>query len=406
MADSPTNSMLQMLDESKLIICIGSGGVGKTTTSAALALLAALRGRKTLVLTIDPARRLLQALGLHGRDLPANEPLEVLPRMLDALERPAPGRFDHGAEGAGSLHAMMLDPEIGASVMVERLLPDDTMREQVLGNRIYQALLPALSASPDLVALELIADLHREGRFDLVVLDTPPAHNTMDFLQAGQTFSNFINERALKWFAKVPRKDVEEKRSFFRRGSSVAMSVLGKLFGAEILPDIAEFFDSFRDVMPLMRERNEQTDALMRSNVTRFVAVTAPGGTSLREAYHLRDLLRSEQLPFAGFVVNRVLQAPESLNDEAHLATLSADLERRLQASGVTAEQAQSLVARVQQGAERLQFLDRADRRQVEELAELAGSNAFCAVVPQMEHDIHRLDELRDLATRLVQGVN
>ena len=405
MADTPTNPLLTMLDESKLIICIGSGGVGKTTTAAALGLLASLRGRNTLVLTIDPARRLLQALGLHGRDLPSNTPLEVFPRMLDALDHPEPGPFDRGAANAGSLHAMMLDPAAGASLMVERLLPDDAMREQVLGNRIYNALLPALSASPDLVALELIADLHREGRFDLIVLDTPPAHNTMDFLQAGQTFSSFINERALKWFAKVPRKDAAEKRSIFRRGSSVAMSVLGKLFGAEILPDIAEFFDSFRDVMPLMRERNEQTDALMRSDVTRFVAVTAPGGTSLREAYHLRDLLRKESLPFAGFVVNRVLQAPDGLGDEGRLQALSEDLSRRLTSTGVPADQAASLVARVHEGARQLRFLDRADRRQVAELSALAGANAFCAVVPQTEHDIHVLDELRDLATQLVGGL-
>ncbi|MCO4760275.1 MAG: hypothetical protein KC502_02150 [Myxococcales bacterium] len=404
MASSP-NPLLETLDSSELIICIGSGGVGKTTSSAALALLAALRGRKTLVLTIDPAKRLLQALGLHDDDLPANTPLEVFPRMTSALSHPEPGPFDLGTEKAGSLHAMMLDPEQGASLMVERLLPDKSVREEVLANRIYRALLPALSASPDLVALELIADLHRENNFDLIVLDTPPAHNTMDFLQAGQTFSNFINERVLKWFSRVPRKDSAHKRSIFRRGGSVAMSVLGRLFGAEILPDIAEFFYSFREVMPLMRERNEQTDALMRSDVTAFIAVTAPGATSLREAYHLRELLETEGLPFAGFVVNRVLQAPASLSDEETLQQLSEDLQGRLESTGVPTDQAENLAARVREGAKRLHFMDRADRTQVKELRKLAGDHAFCAVVPQMEHDIHVLDELRDLANQLVAGV-
>ncbi|HAN30066.1 MAG TPA: hypothetical protein DCQ06_00575 [Myxococcales bacterium] len=379
-----------LLMTTELLVCIGSGGVGKTTTSAALALAAALAGRKTLVLTIDPARRLLQALGLHREDLPANTPLEVLPRMNAEL-----------AIESQQVHldAMMLDPALGASQMVERLLPDPSLRAEVLGNRVYQALLPALGASPDLVALELLAELHGRGTYDLIVLDTPPAHNTMDFLQAGQTFANFINERVLKWFSRIPKRGEANKKSIFRRSTSVAMSVLGRLFGAEILPDIAEFFYSFRDVMPLMRERSRQTDALMRSQSTRFIAITAPGATSAREARHLLSLLTAEGLPFAGFVVNRVLQvsdhSPQQLEDGLR------QIESTLSADGVHGVEA--LLTGLDVAYQRLAHLAVADAGQVDMLRGLAGEGRFCVVVPQLEHDIHKLPELMALGNRLTR---
>ncbi|MCB9740802.1 MAG: ArsA family ATPase [Deltaproteobacteria bacterium] len=398
---SSANGLLAAVDSCDLLVAVGAGGVGKTTTSAALGLLGAMRGRRTLVLTIDPARRLLQALGLHDRTLPPNEPVEVLPRMSDAL---GVGHSPHQHAVLGSLDAMMLDPEIGAEQMVERLLPDPALREEVMGNRIYRALLPALGASPDLVALELLADLHRSKRYDLIVLDTPPTHNTADFLAAGQTFANFINEGVLKWFAKVPAPGENKKPSLWSRGSSAAMGVLGRLFGAEILPDIAQFFRSFRDVMPAMRARSEATDALLRSDVTRFVAVTAPGETSLREAEHMLALLQQEGLPFAGFVVNRVLQAPTVLADQQRVQQSAAALRARLISTGMAEVEAAHLSARLLEGASRLHHLDRADAAHIERLRRMGGSKRFLTVVPQFEHDIHTLGELRDLSTRLVDG--
>ena len=398
MAGPSDNPLLHTLDTSKLLICVGSGGVGKTTTSAALALLACLRGRKVLVLTIDPARRLLQALGLAHNDIPANTPVEVLPRMAGSLTTPVP-------EGQ-HLHAMMLDPELGASQTIERLLPDASLREEVLGNRIYRALLPIFSAAPDYVALELIADLHAEQGYDLIVLDTPPTHNAMDFLNAGRTLSSFINERVLKWFARIPQTESGKKSpGWWRRGSSVAMGVLGKLFGSDVLPDIAAFFQSFRDVLPALRARSEQTDALMRSPVTRFIAVTAPGETSLREARHLRELMTEQGLPFAGFVINRVVRAPISLSDTDKVQEVVEQLRQRLIASGQGADEAAGLTERLRQGAELLTFMDKADRGHVESLRHTGGPNDFCAVASQLEHDIHVLAELNDLGLQLVDGV-
>ncbi len=393
---SSANLLQRSLSECGLLICIGSGGVGKTTTSASLALQAALAGRKTLVLTIDPARRLLQALGLQGAELEPNTPLQVLPKMSGSL-----GAFAESAR----LDAMMLDPERGAEEMVKRLLDDPNLHREVLGNRIYRALLPALSAAPDYVALELICDLHATGAYDLIVLDTPPAHNTMDFLEAGSTFSSFINERVIKFFSLVPGVG-GKSNSLLRRGSTVAMRLLGKLFGSEVLPDIASFFYSFRDVMPRMKERNNATDALMRSPKTRFVAVTAPGETSLREAHHMHGLLRDQRLPFGGFVVNRVVRPPRGTDEGGARDAAAESIRAALAAHGTPAEAAADLAERLRQGADHLDSMAAADRAHVDDLRRLAGQGSFCAVAPQLEHDIHVLTELQRLGAQLIDSAS
>lgn len=385
------------LQQAKLIVLAGSGGVGKTTTSAALALQAALSGRRVLVLTIDPAQRLLQALGLQGDDPTrkpaANVPHEVLPRLQHLVP---------GAQPGGSLHAMMLDAGQGAIAMVERLLPDPALRDRVLNNRIYKAFLPTLQASPDYMALELLFELSQDPRFELVVLDTPPMHNALDFLKAGNTLASFINERVLKWFAKVPQPGAKKSAlgSLFGSGGSMAMSVLGRLFGADALPDIAEFFSSFNEVLPKLRDRALATDAMLRAASTRFVVVTAPGETSLREARHLFSQLQQHGIQPAGFVVNRMLQVPVELADAADHSAVTA----RLVAGGLEPQRAAALAARLNLAAERLLHLGRSDLEHLRELQRMVGPQGFCAPVPQREGDVHSLGQLRLLGQTVLDG--
>ncbi len=386
------------LPKAGLVVLAGSGGVGKTTTSAALALAYAVQGKRVLVLTIDPARRLLQALGLqpdNPEQLTApNVAHEVLPRLRHLL----PGQPELGQ---GSLHAMMLDPSTGAIAMVERLLPDQARRDDVINNRIYKAFLPTLQASPDYMALELICELHQRGQYDVLVLDTPPMHNALDFLRAGHTLASFINDRVLKWFAKVPLpgKKAGGLSGLLGTGGSVAMSVLGRLFGAETLPDVAQFFVAFQEVLPRLRDRAVATDALLRADSTHFVVVTAPGETSLREARHLHHVLHSHGIGTTGFVVNRVLQLPDTLHgptDEAHLRSA-------LQSAGAPAEQLTNWAAQLHLAGDRLRHLAHADAQHLKSLRHLAGPGGLCVAVPQHEGDLHHVAQLAELG-QLVLG--
>ena len=385
------------LAEAKLIVACGSGGVGKTTTSAALALQAAYAGRRVLVLTIDPAQRLLQALGLAGQEpgdpprLP-NTPLEVLPRLAHKLDKPLP-------PGA-SLHAMMLDAATAAEQMVERLLGNIDDRQRVVQNRVYRAFLPTLAASPEYFALELIYTLRERGDFDLMVLDTPPMHNAIDLLHASNTLSSFINERVLKWFSKVPVPGEKRGLSFLGAGNSMAMAVLGRLFGQDALPDIAQFFVAFQDVLPKLRDRTQATDTMLRSPETRFLIVTAPGETYLREARHLHAELTESAMPFAGFVVNRVLPTPR-LNVE-HPDT--AHVQAALHTAGLSVDRATETVQLVLECAEDLHRLAEADAHHVAALQRLAGPTRACAVLLQRDGDIHTLAELAGIGAEILDG--
>lgn len=385
------------LQDAALIVACGSGGVGKTTTSAALALQAAYAGRRVLVLTIDPAQRLLQALGLAGQEpgdpprLP-NTPLEVLPRLAHKLEKALP-------PGA-SLHAMMLDAGTAAEQMVERLLGNIDDRQRVVQNRVYRAFLPTLAASPEYFALELMYTLRESGKFDLMVLDTPPMHNAIDLLHASNTLSSFINDRVLKWFSKVPVPGEKRGLSFLGAGNSMAMAVLGRLFGQDALPDIAQFFIAFQDVLPKLRDRTQATDKMLRSPDTRFLIVTAPGETYLREARHLHAELMESAMPFAGFVVNRVLPTPR-LNLQ-HPET--AQVQEALTLAGLAPDRAAETLRLVLESAEDLHRLAEADAHHVTALRHLAGPTRTCAVLHQRDGDIHTLSELAAIGTEILDG--
>ena len=386
-----------LIRHAHLLVACGSGGVGKTTTSAALALEAARSGRRVLVLTIDPAQRLMQALGLGGLGAAElghtpNTPLEVLPRLAHTL----PGGLPHG----GSLHAMMLDASTAAEQMVERLLGDVATRHRVMQNRVYRAFLPTLAASPEYFALELIYTLRERGGFDLMVLDTPPMHNAIDLLNASNTLSSFINDRVLKWFARVPIPGEKRGLSLLGAGNSMAMAVLGRLFGQDALPDIAQFFAAFQDVLPKLRDRTHATDRMLRAADTRFLIVTAPGETSLREARHLHGELLDQGMPFAGFVVNRVLREADPPPHPREVPLVHAALER----AGLTAEHAARATADLLAAAQDIARLAEADALHVAALRQLGGHDRLCAVVGQRDGDIHTLAELASLGAEIAAG--
>jgi anion-transporting ArsA/GET3 family ATPase len=273
----------------RVVICAGSGGVGKTTTSAALAMGLAAAGERVAVVTIDPARRLANSLGLAEL---GNEP-----RLVD------PDRFaGHGIEVRGELWAMMLDAKQTFDELVEGLSPDAAARDDVLANRIYQQLSSAVAGSQEFTAVAKLYELDRSGRFDVLVLDTPPSRNALDFLDAPDRLTGFLEGRALKVFLAPTGLAAKVAAA----GTSVVFGVLRRLTGVDLLDDLGVFFRALGGLIDGFKERAEGVKALLGDPATTFLIVTSPEREPVEEAIYFRGKLADHGMPFGGLVVNRV----------------------------------------------------------------------------------------------------
>jgi anion-transporting ArsA/GET3 family ATPase len=286
----------------RIVVTCGSGGVGKTTTAAALGLRAAERGRKVVVLTIDPARRLAQSLGLTE--------LDNTPRAVKEVDDSKGGRLD----------AMMLDMKrTFDEVVLAHATPDKA--EQILKNPFYLALSSSFAGTQEYMAMEKLGQLHqqaeRTGEWDLIVVDTPPSRSALDFLDAPERLASLLEGRFLRLLLAPARGPLR----LMSAGVNLAMSVMNKILGAQVLTDVQTFAAAFDTLFGGFRERAEQTVALLREPDTAFLVVAAPQNDALREASYFTERLREEQMPLAGVVLNRVTttRAPE-LSAERSLA--------------------------------------------------------------------------------------
>jgi len=271
----------RLLARKDVCIVAGSGGVGKTTSSAAIALGMAARGKRVAVLTIDPAKRLANSLGLSEL---GNEERRV------------------EVEVEGELWAMMLDAKRTFDELVEWHAPDEQTRDAVLGNRIYRELSNAVAGSQEYMAMEKLHELHQEGRYDLLVLDTPPTRNALDFLDAPKRLSTFIDSRSLQLFTAPGRFGLK----VLGRGTGVLFGAMQRLTGIDLLQDLGEFFRSFGEMSEGFRERAERVNALLADSRTAFLLVTSPRRDAVDEAVYFHHRLLDSGLPFAGVVVNRM----------------------------------------------------------------------------------------------------
>jgi anion-transporting ArsA/GET3 family ATPase len=273
----------------RIVICAGAGGVGKTTTSAAVALGLAADGARVAVVTIDPAKRLANALGLHALE---NEPRRVNARRLA-------GR---GLEVEGELWAMTLDPKRTFDDLIARLAPDEQARDEVLANRIYQQISGAVAGSQEYTAMAKLYELARDERFDAIVLDTPPSRNALDFLEAPDRLTGFLEGRALRVFLAPTGLAAR----VVGRGTSVVLRVLKRVTGVELLDDLSTFFGSLGGLLAGFRERAAGVQALLEDPATTFLIVASPEREPVDEAIFFGEKLRAAGLAFGGLIVNRV----------------------------------------------------------------------------------------------------
>jgi anion-transporting ArsA/GET3 family ATPase len=337
--------MLELLEGRRIVVCAGAGGVGKTTTAAAIAMGMAERGLKVAVVTIDPARRLADSLGL--------EQLGNEPQLVD-------GPFE------GELWAMMLDSKRTFDALIERLAPDEATRDEVLSNRIYQQLSNAVAGSQEFTAIAKLYELDQEGEYDLLVLDTPPSRNALDFLDAPSRLSGFFQGRAIKIFLRPT--------GLLGRGTGVVFGLLERLTGVDLLHDLSVFFRALGGMIDGFTEQARRVGALLEDPATTFVIVTAPRHDPVEEAIFFRRKLAEASMPFGGLVVNRMHVAPEP--DGA----LPADLD-------------EDLAARVRTAAHELAALAAREAASVERLRTALGDPPTI-VVPELDGDVHDVEGL------------
>ena len=294
MRPGPALEVDRLLDDprTRIIVCCGSGGVGKTTTAAALGLRAAERGRHVVVLTVDPARRLAQSMGLSS---------------LDNTPRPVPGA---GAEAAGgSLHAMMLDMKRTFDEIVEGH-SDPDRAEQILANPFYQSLSSSFAGTQEYMAMEKLGQLRRADEWDLIVVDTPPSRSALDFLDAPQRLGRFLDGRLIRVLSAPTKAGGRAYLKFVTAGFTMVTGVITKIIGAQMLRDVQTFIAAFDTMFGGFRERAEDTYRLLQAPGTAFLVIATPEPDALREASYFVDRLSSDQMPLAGLVVNRVHRSP------------------------------------------------------------------------------------------------
>jgi anion-transporting ArsA/GET3 family ATPase len=364
-------SVAELLDGRHVCVCAGSGGVGKTTTAAAVATGMAARGLKVAVLTIDPAKRLATSLGLEGLD---NVERRIDPDVFAA----------HGIDMRGELWAMQLDAKRTWDEMIERRAPDTATRDAILGNRIYQQLSTAVAGTTEYMAMERLYELHEERRYDLLVLDTPPTRNALDFLDAPDRLSRFIDSRSLQLFLRPGIFGVKA----FGRGTGIMLAMLKRITGGDLLSDLSEFFAAFGDMAIGIRERAGRVNELMADRRTTFLLVTSPRRDAIDEAIFFRRRLRDSGMPFGAAIVNRV---HAGIRETADGEDVVDDLVALL---------GPKLGRRVATNFSDYRRIGERDRTNVERLAEELRGDPLIQV-PLLDDDVHDLGGLALVAEHL-----
>lgn len=352
-----------------LLVC-GSGGVGKTSIAATIALDEAMRGRRVCVLTIDPAKRLAQAMGLDR--------LEDREREVALPTGGAPG---------GSLHALMLDPKIAFDRLVAETAASDEERDRILANPVYEQVSGSSAGMQEYMALERLYELDRGGKYDLVVVDTPPAAHARELLDSPRRILNFLEGRSLRWFLRPSAKVGRFGLKAIGGSNGPVLGVLQRITGAQMLTDTTEFFESMEGIYGQITDRIKVVERMFADPATGFLAVTSPERESVDQAVDLWQRLEERNFRYVGTVVNRIEPAAPgaiaSIDDVAAEPGIDAALAARI----VAAQQDHALLAT-------------RDRSRLDDLAEATG-DALTISVPRLIRVVNDLDGLRALATHL-----
>jgi anion-transporting ArsA/GET3 family ATPase len=375
--------MKRSLVGKKTIVCVGPGGVGKTTTAAALGVIGARAGLRTLVCTIDPAPRLADALGLHNLGA---QPTAIAPETAAAL----------GIASPDLLFAMRVDPVAAFAGLVNEQVADPELRNHIFSNSLYRHVTTDLTGSHEYAATLALYQLRRDGGHDLIVLDTPPTANALEFLQTPQRLAEAIASPAVQWFA---RPDPKTSRFSLRRlgvGGASVIRRAGKLMGSQFLDDLGAFLLDIRQVLGGFLVRAREIEALLKQPDVGFVLVLSPETAAVTEALDFARRLRDTGSPLCCYIANRTSTdpGPRSADDIARAASSLPDLQGEAPS---TLSDAADKLARL---ADYLGQIARAQERELERLARQSPGTAI-TTVPLLPHDVSNIDSLRAIADRL-----
>lgn len=376
--------LAEIVEAHQVVVCVGSGGVGKTTTSAALALHGAMQGRRVLCLTIDPARRLANSLGLSEMRI---DEQEVVPALFT----------DHGISVPGTLHAMMLNTKRTFDQLVEQYASTEEARDRILNNGIYQYVSSSLAGTQEYMAMEKLHEVRARGDWDLIVLDTPPSANALDFLDAPERLVSAIDSTAMRWF--IQAFEGAGKFSFNVVGKSAAMLLKGlaRFTGADFLEQIAEFVAGLNDLFGGFRERAREVSEALRGGDVAFVIVTRPGRLAIDEALHLTETLENKGMQSKAYVLNCTPPMPTEPTSGRDV------LQRELGAVTPPGLDAATLLPKLVKAHHDEARRGRAAQAEAERLRAHVEAKSCYVEVPAFERDVHDLGALAEVARCLVK---
>lgn len=373
-------SLRQVIDSHRIVVTVGSGGVGKTTSAAAIAVYAASQGRRVLCLTIDPARRLANSLGLA--QMTTSE--QAVPSALFEAQ---------GLEIKGTLYAMMLDTKRTFDALVAEQARSEESKKRIMSNRIYQYVSNSLAGTQEYMAMEKLYKVKQDPSWDLIVLDTPPTQNALDFLDAPERLVGAIDSPATRWFVQAFNSESKGAFSLLGKAAGLVFKGLAQFTGAEFLDQVAEFIAGLNELFGGFKDRAELVSRELRSSDVAFVVVTSPSPLAVREARFFSDRLKQAGMRQSAIVMNQVhTEFKERPNTEL--------LTNQLFALGVS-ESPANLSERIGRAFDAEQARGFSDRREADALRAHAGDGVTFVEVPAFEADVHDLGALARVATHL-----
>ena len=384
-ASPQSESLAQLIATKRVLITVGAGGVGKTTTAAAIGVAAAMRGRRVLCMTIDPAKRLAESLGL--KEMTSEE-----------AEIPKEHFTRHGLTMTGSLTAMMLDTKRTFDDLIVKYSSSRANADKLLGNKLYKYVSTSLAGTQEYMAMEKLVAVKDDPRYDLILLDTPPTANALDFLDAPNRLVEALDSATMKWFIQAFQSTGKLSMNLLARSAAIVLRGIGKITGGGFLEAMAEFISQLNDLFGGFKQRAQSVERALRSPEVAFVLVTSPAPMSIQEVLYFSERLDEANMPRGAFVVNRFRVEPPRAHDKPSAKDASAAVAAR----GIKLDDdAGERLAHAHADALKLATLD---AFYVQKMDERAQKSVPIVRIPELASDVHDIRMLAKIADMLASG--